>query len=61
MVMLGLNAVDVGCQHHGQEIGQLVRTLFQPLARTNLALSARSWDFGQVEERCGNIVSLIDE
>ncbi|MEY9722066.1 hypothetical protein ABIA22_004620, partial [Sinorhizobium fredii] len=25
------------------------------------ALSARSWDFGQVEERCGNIVSLIDE
>jgi len=25
-----------------------------------LALSARSWDFGQVDERCGNTVAMID-
>ena len=24
------------------------------------ALSARSWDFGQVDERCGNTVAMID-
>ena len=34
--------------------------IFDVQRHHNLALSARSWDFGQVDERCGNTVAMID-
>jgi hypothetical protein len=54
--------IDVAIERDGldPELGREGSHRRVPVRHGSLALSARSWDFGQVDERCGNTVAMID-